>query len=311
VGKEGPFDIITNRKWWYILSLTIIGIGLASMVFNFMVRGRILNFGIDFTGGTVMTIRMGETAQTSDIQKVRTVLSKYKLSESGIQKVGDSDLTMRTEPISEPDRKSILDEIKTQYPKMELLEVDTIGPVIGKELRTQALMAVILASVLIVIYVSFRFEFRYALAALIALYHDALITTGVVAILWINVDSTFVAAILTILGYSINDTIVIYDRVRENLALAKGKKIPFEEVLNHSVWQTMARSINTVMTVLFMNATLLLFGGATIKDFAAVLLIGFSTGAYSSIFVAPPLLAGWAKGRAAAKAASAASSKKK
>jgi len=175
------------------------------------------------------------------------------------------------------------------------LEADIVGPVIGKELRGQAIWALIIASLLIVAYVSFRFEFKYALAALFAVYHDAIITTGIVALLWRNIEIPFVAALLTILGYSINDTIVIFDRIRENVKKAGGSKKNFPALVNKSILQTLGRSVNTVLTVLFMVVALLIFGGATLRDFCFVLLIGFIAGTYSSIFVASPLVVMWEK----------------
>jgi preprotein translocase subunit SecF len=192
-------------------------------------------------------------------------------------------------------------DFKKVYPQVELLEADMVGPVIGKELRTQALWALLIASFLITLYVSFRFEFKYALAALLALYHDAILTTGFVAVFWRTVDIPFIAAILTILGYSINDTIVIFDRIRENLKKEGGSKRNFAQLVNESLLQTMSRSINTVLTVLFMVAALLVFGGATLWDFCLVLLVGFLCGGYSSIFIASPLLVLWEKGASAKK----------
>jgi preprotein translocase subunit SecF len=165
--------------------------------------------------------------------------------------------------------------------------------VIGKELRTQALWALLIASIAIIIYVSFRFEFKYAVAALLALYHDALITTGIIAFLWRDIEISFVAAILTIMGYSINDTIVIFDRIRENRKKLGGKKKKFSEIVNISVSETLARSINTVFTTVIIVLCVLFFGGGTIKDFALVLLIGFIIGAYSSIFLASPIVSAW------------------
>lgn len=177
----------------------------------------------------------------------------------------------------------------------EILEADVIGPTIGKELSTQAIWALLLASIGIIIYVSFRFEFKYAVSALLALYHDAIITTGLIALFWRTVDVPFVAAILTIMGYSINDTIVIYDRIRENMKKPNLAKKKFDEVINISIRETLARSINTVLTVIVIVLCLLFFGGETLRDFSLVLLIGFTFGAYSSIFIAPPLLYIWHK----------------
>jgi preprotein translocase subunit SecF len=204
---------------------------------------------------------------------------------------------IRTEPLEGEVRQKVVAELSEKLGGAELLESDTIGPVIGRELRTQAIWALILASAGIVIYVSFRFEFIYALAGVLALLHDAIITTGFIALLWRPTDVTFVAAILTILGYSINDTIVIFDRIRENLKKPGASKKKFADLVNTSLWETMARSINTVLTVLVVVLALLIFGGETLKEFSLVLLFGFTIGTYSSIFVASPLVVMWEKGK--------------
>jgi preprotein translocase subunit SecF len=224
-------------------------------------------------------------------------MAKYGLAQSVIQKTGATDYSIRTDPIESRVYKDIASDLNAKFGKVELLEVDVIGPVIGKELRTQALWALAAATILITIYVAFRFEFKFALAAILALYHDAIITTGLMALLWRNIDTTFVAAILTILGYSINDTIVIFDRIRENLKKPGAAKQSFSALVNDSLLQTMARSINTILTVLVMVICLLIFGGETLRDFSLTLLIGFVLGGYSSIFVASPLLVLWYTGK--------------
>jgi preprotein translocase subunit SecF len=211
-------DFIGKRTIWFTFSSVIILIGIVSMIFHAFNSGKFMNFGIDFTGGSMLTIRLDkEVLDKQGIAPVRDILATHKLGEAIIQKVSDTDVSIRTEPLETELRQQMLKEMETKLGKIELLEADIIGPTIGKELRWQAFWALIIASILIIIYVSLRFEFVFALAALAALYHDLLITTGIVAFLWRPVDSLFIAALLTILGYSINDTIVIFDRIRENL----------------------------------------------------------------------------------------------
>lgn len=290
-------DFIGKTKLWFTLSSLFILLGIFALSSNLLIRGEAMNFGIDFTGGTVLNIRFGSQVSLGE---VRAILIKYGKGESVIQRSEGNDIIINTDPLSTEERTQIFGDIKTKFTSAELLEADTIGPTVGKELRSQAFWALILATLGILIYVAFRFEFKYAVAAVLALFHDAIITVGLIALLWKTVDSAFIAAILTILGYSINDTIVIFDRVRENMLKPGANKKQFKDVVNESVNQTMARSINTVLTVLFMNAALFLFGGATIKDFALTLLIGFTCGAYSSVFVASPLIVlfdKWEKGR--------------
>lgn len=281
------FDFIGKTRTWFILSGFFIALGIFALISNGLVKGKPMNFGVDFTGGTVLNLKFDQAVQLGDI---RSVLSQFGRQESVIQRSEGNNIVINTDPLSTEDRTKIVDGIKAKYPNMELLEADTIGPVVGEELRKQAFWSLLLATICILIYVSFRFEFKYSVAAVLALLHDATITVGIMALLWRTIDTTFIAAILTILGYSICDTIVIFDRVREDLNKPGYSKKPFKDVVNEAVNQTMARSINTVATVLFMNLALLIFGGATIKDFALTLFIGFTCGAYSSIFIASPLI---------------------
>jgi preprotein translocase subunit SecF len=284
------FDFIGKRKYWFTLSALLLALAIGALIYNGIVHGKVMNFGIDFTGGTMLNLRFPRPVSEEDI---REVLAKYDLEKSVIQKSGKNDVYIRTEELPRDTRLKIVDDLRDVYGNVELLEADTIGPVIGKELTTQAIWALLLASLGIILYVSFRFEFKYAVAALLALYHDALITTGVIALLWRNIETPFVAAILTIMGYSINDSIVIFDRIRENRKKLGGKKKSFNEIVNISVNETLARSINTVLTTIIIVLCVLFFGGETLKDFALVLLIGFAIGAYSSIFLASPVVAAW------------------
>ncbi|KPJ62743.1 hypothetical protein AMJ44_15205 [candidate division WOR-1 bacterium DG_54_3] len=284
------FDFVGKRKYWFIFSSLLLILAVGSFIYNGIVHGKIMNFGIDFTGGTLISLRFpGPVSE----HEVREVLAEHNLEQSVIQKSGERDIFIRTEELERETRMKIIDELGEKYGGVELLEADTIGPVIGKELRAQALWALLIASLGIIIYVSFRFEFKYAVAALFALYHDAIITAGVIALLWRNIETPFVAAILTIMGYSINDTIVIFDRIRENIKKYSGKKKSFAEIVNTSISETLARSINTVLTTVIVVLAVIFFGGETLKDFALVLLIGFAIGAYSSIFLASPIVAVW------------------
>lgn len=287
-------NIIKKTKFWFTISGLLIILSVSGLLFNTISRGKMMNFGIDFTGGTLINVRFTEPISVS---QVRDVLAGYKLGEAVIQRSGERDIFIRTEPLEVGMRQEIITKLSEKYNGAELLEADTIGPTIGAELRTQAILALLFASLGIVIYVSFRFEMLYAMAALLALFHDAIITTGVMAILWRSIDVTFIAAILTILGYSINDTIVIFDRIRENLKRPGAQKKSFAELVNTSLWETMARSINTVLTVVVMVLALLFFGGETLREFCLTLLIGFICGTYSSIFIAAPLVVLWHKRR--------------
>jgi len=283
-------NIIGKTRLWFFISGTLIVISLAALFFNVMVHGKAMNFGIDFTGGTLLNLRF---TQPVTVAQVREILHTHNLGGAVIQRSGEKDILIRSEPIEGEVRQKIVAELSEKLGGVELLEADTIGPVIGSELRAQALWALIIAAVGILVYVSFRFEFIYAAAGVIALLHDAIISTGFMALLWRNIDVTFVAGILTILGYSINDTVVIFDRIRENLKKPGAHKKKFAELVNQSLLETMARSINTVLTVIVMVLAMLFFGGENLKDLCLVLLIGFVCGTYSSIFIASPIVVWW------------------
>lgn len=275
------FHFIKLRKYWYLLSILIILPGLISLA----IPGRGLNRGIDFTGGNILEIRY---TQPVAVENVREAVSALGLEASrGIQQSGENDYLVRTRYLSQEESDKLLAEIEKPG-KYEILRNESVGPVIGRELTYKAILALIIASILMVVYITIRFEFKQGLAAILALIHDTLIVTGIFSLFQIEIDSAFIAAILTIIGYSINDTIVIFDRIRENMrSRAKGESL--EDLVNKSLWQTLARSLNTVLTVVFVLVALYYLGGSTIHNFVLALLIGVVSGAYSSIFNASPL----------------------
>ena len=283
----GKFDIAGRRKIWFAISLLIIIPGIICMA----VRG--FNFGIDFTGGTIMDLRF---AQSVSIAKVRESLAPFGLEGSTIQLSGDqsdvaeyTDVMIRTVDLEETERKEIMAGLKNDLGEYQVLREEKVGATIGGELIMNAVMALLVSWALIILYVAYRFEFRFGIAAVLALVHDILIVMTVFSITQRQIDSSFVAALLTVIGYSINDTIVIFDRIRENLKLHFSKNGDIEELVNRSVYQTLTRSLYTVFTVLFTTFALYFFGGETTKDFAFALIVGFSCGCYSSIFIASPL----------------------
>lgn len=275
-------DIIGRRKWWYALSLLIIIPGLISLFMNG------LNQGIDFKGGSIFDLKF---EQKVDQDAVRGVLNQFKLgSDAVIQLNNNKDgAVIRTRDVSQETRPKLMKAMEDKFGTVTVNAEDKVDPSFGKELLIKALYALIIASILIMIYIAFRFsDIKFGFAAIIAVLHDAFIVLGVFSIMKWEVDSSFVAAILTIIGYSIMDTIVIFDRFRENLRLKK-KEESLEDIANKSILQTMVRSINTVLTVVFMLAALIIFGGGTTVVFIKALLIGVVSGAYSSIFNASPL----------------------
>jgi preprotein translocase subunit SecF len=244
-----------------------------------------LNLGIDFTGGSLLDLKFNQPAA---IEQVRGVLGQYGLEGASIQQSDETDYLVRTRELTEDENAKLVSSLNEVPGGVTVLRSERVGPVIGKELIFKALAALGAASVLMVIYITWRFEFRQGIAAIVALLHDAFVVVGVFSIFQLEVDSTFVAAVLTIIGYSINDTIVIFDRIRENL-LNKQKGEALDDLINKSLWQTMARSINTVLTVIFVLVALLVMGGTTVQNMVLALLIGVSSGAYSSICNASPI----------------------
>ncbi|TEB06540.1 preprotein translocase subunit SecF [Pelotomaculum schinkii] len=274
-----PFHFIKLRKIWYALSILIIIPGLISL----FTQG--LNLGIDFSGGSLLDLKFN---QATSVEQVRNVLQGFDLADASIQSSNETDFIIRTRELSEEENESIVTAIDSQLGGVTLQRSERVGPVIGRELIAKAIYALLAASVLMVIYISWRFEFKQGVAAILALLHDSLVVLGVFSIFQIEIDSAFIAAILTIIGYSINDTIIIFDRIRENL-LNKKKGEALEDVINSSLWQTIARSINTVLMVEIILVSLFLLGGTTIRGMVLALLVGITVGAYSSVCFASPL----------------------
>jgi preprotein translocase subunit SecF len=273
-------QFIEKRKWFYIFSSVLIIAGIISM----FVQG--FNWSIDFTGGSLLRYKINSTVTA---EQVRSTVNDLKLvKEVSVQKSG-SEFFIRTTDLDQEQTAKLTSGLKEKFKSVTLESAESVGAVIGSELTRNALIAIGIALVLMLIYITFRFELTFGLAAIIALFHDVLIVCGIFSIFQWEVSSAFIAAILTIVGYSINDTIVIFDRVRENLRLNTKKKDPLNALLNRSILQTLNRSVNTVLTVLMPLIMLLLFGGSTIKVFVIALLIGFLFGMYSSICVASPV----------------------
>lgn len=271
-------DFIGKRKIWYALSLIIIIPGIISLMF----QG--LNLGIDFAGGNIMQVKF---QQEVSIEEIRAELSKENLGSSKIQLMDDGSYQIKTPVLAQEEQDALMAKISGDLGELEILRSELVGPTVGKELLTNGLVSLAIAVCLIVAYISYRFEFKFALAAIIALFHDVLITISVFSLLQLEVDSTFIAAVLTIFGYSINDTIVIFDRIRENMHGVK--KAQLAEMINHSIMQSLSRSINTSLSTLIFLVALFIFGGQTTKVFVLALIIGITSGAYSSIFNASPL----------------------
>jgi preprotein translocase subunit SecF len=272
------FDFIGRRKLWYALSLLIIIPGLVSLAF----QG--LNLGIDFTGGNIFRLQF---EQAVTIAELREVMDETKVHSYAIQEAGPKQFILRTSELPEKESDELLLHLEENLGKVELLGADKIGAVIGRELTNKAIISLIIASIFMVIYITIRFEFLSGIATILALLHDVLVTVSIFSLLQIEVNASFVAAMLTVIGYSINDTIVIFDRIRENLRIAK--KIDLQAIVNTSLNQTLVRSINTSVAVVLILLALVIFGGETIRVFALAMLIGAIAGTYSSLCTASTL----------------------
>ncbi len=315
--RRQNWNIVKYTWLWFAISGLIIIIGMSFWA----TRG--LNWGIDFTGGSLLRYQFEQPLASDPAQDVevirqtRQLLESLGLGKSQIQVADDNQIFIRTPQVAN-DEEARARDAKIEAGLAELfsdragdiqsLGRETVGPIIGKMLTKSAIEALTLGILLILIYITVRYEFRFAVAAVIALLHDTAVLVGTMAILHTELNTWFVAALLTVLGYSMNDTVVIFDRIRENRGLHR--RAPLGDVVNASLLQTMARSINTVLTTLFTLIALYALGGATIEGFALALIIGITSGCYSSIFTASPIVVLWynlsgrktARGAAAARA---------
>ncbi|HBT46647.1 MAG TPA: protein translocase subunit SecF [Peptococcaceae bacterium] len=273
-------DFVGKRKLWYLLSLLVIIPGIMAMA----TQRPPLNLGIDFTGGNLLQVRFEQPVETS---QVREALREFNLEQAALQPVGPNEFLLRTPVLTEEESTALLERMEEKFGSLEVQRNEKVGAVIGAELTRKGLYALALAAVLMVIYIGIRFEFLFGIAAVVALLHDVLVTVGLFALFRWEINSAFVAAILTIIGYSLNDTIVVFDRIRENLRMRKKESL--EELVNKSIAQSLVRCINTMVAVALALLSLLILGGDTTKGFALALLIGSLSGTYSSIFTASPL----------------------
>jgi len=276
--RKFNFDFIKQSRVFLIISVVIFAASLLSLGF----QG--LNYGIDFTGGNIFHIQLAEEVNN---QEVREFLDSQGLEAYTLTNLENNQLMIRTTPLSEEDTQKFTAGLTKTFSGAEILANDQVSPAVGKELTNRAIIGVLIAMVLMLIYITFRFQFYFGLSAIIALIHDTIIVLGIFSLLQLEVDGTFVAAMLTLIGYSINDTIVVFDRIRENLK--KSKKEDAAAIVNKSINETLIRSLNTSITVIIVLLSLLLLGGVTTRLFSLALLLGVIIGTYSSIFIASPL----------------------
>ena len=280
--------IIRNIK--YYLSVSIVLVVLSIVVF--FAKG--LNYGIDFTGGNLFQLKYNDKKVTlaeinENLDKLSEKLPQVNSNSRKVQISEDGTVILRVPELKEEDKKEVLNSLQ-ELGAFNLDKEDKVGASIGDDLKKSAIYSLGIGAILIVLYITLRFEFSFAIGGILSLLHDIIIAVGFIALMGYEVDTPFIAAILTILGYSINDTIVIYDRIRENLKRRHTKNWTLEDCMDESVNQTAIRSLNTSITTLFSVIALLIFGGASLKTFIMTLLIGILAGTYSSIFIATPIV---------------------
>ncbi|MED4729971.1 protein translocase subunit SecF [Aneurinibacillus migulanus] len=282
------FDFVKHRKKYFIVSALLIIAGIVSL----LTMG--LNLGVDFKSGTRVQVQIGQTFKEADVKQA---VEQIGLHSGSITTAGDKKdmaVIQFAEPIHKDEFVKLTKAMENKYGKGVSLQESTVNPIISQELARSALYSVLLASVGIVLYITIRFEFRFAVSSVLALLHNVFLVITLFSIFQIEVELTFIAAILTIVGYSIHDNIIIFDRIRDNLKHAKLKTVQdVEDVVNHSIDQTLARSINTVLTVVICAVALYIFGGESIRHFTLALIIGLIFGAYSSIYIASQIWVSW------------------
>lgn len=294
--------IIRQRSLWWAISALVILSGIVAMFISWQQIGAPLRPSLDFVGGTRLQLELDCTQPNNCDQPiqagtVREILARQGLEGSSIQILDDYGVAIRTSNLPPEQRvqlqENLAAEIGTFDPELTL--IDFVGPTIGRQIFTAGLLALIISFAGIMVYLSFRFQPDYAIFAIIALFHDVLVTVGIFAILGltigVEVDSLFIVALLTIVGFSVNDTVVIYDRIRETIKMNPDR--PIDATVDDAVNQTLARTINTSLTTTLPLIAIFFLGGDTLKYFALALIVGFIAGAYSSIFVASTLLAWW------------------
>lgn len=279
-GLHLPF--MKYRKIWFAISMGCI---LVSAVL-LLTKG--LNLSVDFTGGLVLQVKFDSAVNVADIRKS---LSNIGQGQAIIQSYDKNDVLIRFQAQDESVRRTVLETLRKDFGGLTVLKIDKVGPVVGKELRMQAVISLVLALLGILLYMAFRFKFRFGVAAVLSLLHDSIIMLGVYSLTGKEVSVSFIAAVLTVVGYSLNDSIVVLDRVRENWRLLG--KCGIIQLVDDSVNQTLARTVNTSLTTLLPVIAMCVFGGEVISNFAFAFLVGIAIGTYSSIYIASSIVAEW------------------
>ena len=295
------FDIIGKRRWYFTLSAILIALGFVAMVISTIRFGSPVRLSIDFTGGSLLELQFNQVVAPAE---VRQIFVENGLANTSVQSVGDGQsVIIRSKEIDEATKVGLEDQLRAKFGELEELRFDSVGPTVGREVARSAFLAVAAAALFILLFIAFAFRkvpnsFRYGICAILAMLHNVWISIGLYSLWGLlfgwEVDALFLTAILTVIGFSMSDPIVVFDRIRENLPKRRGE--PFEVVVNRSLLETIHRSLATQLNAMFILVALVFFGGATIKVFALTMVLGLVMGTYSSIFVAVPLLVVWETG---------------
>jgi len=298
--KIARWNIIKHTKLWFTVSIVVILIGIGAMVVSQITTGYPVNFGIDFRGGTVISVTC---EKAPDAGAVRKILAAEGYKDAIIQESPGNKISIKinVEAVNPDTVNKIINEISTNVAKVDndKTGITSIAPVIGKDLERSGLISLILALLFILLYITMRFTFKFALATILALFHDILITLGMLALFRVELNAPFIGAFLTIMTYSVEDSVVVMDRIRENLKFRT--KEAFPELVNRSITEVWMRSMNTSITTFFASFSLVIFGGPTLRDFSMTLMFGLLSGTYSSIYIASPLLVLWNREKKKAK----------
>jgi preprotein translocase subunit SecF len=295
------FNIVEKRHWYFLLSSLIIIPGMVAIVYSIITFGSPVKLSIDFTGGTLLELRFDQATEPAD---VRQVLAESDYPGSTVTTTADDTVLIRTKAMDPAAKVTVMDALEAEFGPAEELRFESVGPAVGAEVTRTAGIAVAVAALFILAFIIFAFRkvpnaFRYGMCAIAAMIHDILVTLGLFSLAGLilnwEADALFLTALLTVIGFSVQDTIVVFDRIRENIPRRRGES--YETIVNRSLLETIHRSLATQLNAIFVLIALLLFGGATTKQFVAVLLVGLLSGTYSSIFNAVPLLVVWETGR--------------
>lgn len=295
------FSLVQKRQWYFIISAFLIALGVAAMVYSTIAFGSPLRLSIDFTSGSLLDLRFPEPVS---LERMRDIIAEAGFPDATVQTVGNvRTVSIRTAPMDIDTKNSLQSRLGEAFGEPTELRFESVGPTIGRETTRAAVLAILAASVAILLFIAIAFRkvpnaFRYGICAIAKMFHDVLILLGVASILGLvagwEVDSLFLTAMVTVVGFSVQDVIVVFDRIRENIRRRRGE--PFETIVNRSLLETLHRSLATQLNAVFIMIAIIFFGGITIRQFMLVMLIGMVTGTYSSLFFAVPLLVAWEEG---------------